>query len=193
MRIKTRSITITAILAAIAAVLMYLEFIVPPFPNFLKFDFSDLPAYIASLMFSPLAGVAVETVKNLLHLPYTQTGGIGELANFIMGSALVFTAGTVYHKRKSAKSMAAGMTAGTLGMSALGGLLNYFMLIPFYVSVMKFPLDAIIGECAKVFPFINSLSAAVLFVFVPFNILKGALISAAAYFVHKRIVNARVH
>ena len=62
---------------------MYLEFSVPVVPSFLKYDFSDLPALIAAFGVGPLAGVAVELIKNLIHLPMTATGGVGELANFI--------------------------------------------------------------------------------------------------------------
>ena len=48
MKNNLRKITVTAILSAVAAVLMFLEFSVPIMPSFIKFDFSETPALLAS-------------------------------------------------------------------------------------------------------------------------------------------------
>jgi len=87
-------------LSAIAFILMFLELKVPLFPEFLKIDISDLPALVGAFAFGPLAGVLVELIKNLLHLLRTSTGGVGELANFLVGIALVIPAAYVYTKNK---------------------------------------------------------------------------------------------
>jgi len=50
----THKITITAMLAAVAAVLMYLEFPVPFMPSFVKLDVSELPALLASFSLGPI-------------------------------------------------------------------------------------------------------------------------------------------
>ena len=46
MNTKVRYITVTAMLSAVAFVLMYLEIAIPIMPSFIKFDFSDLRHYL---------------------------------------------------------------------------------------------------------------------------------------------------
>ncbi|GHU34396.1 hypothetical protein FACS1894105_01100 [Clostridia bacterium] len=95
--------TITAIMAALSAVLMIFDFpFFNFFPSFLKFDFSDLPALIVAFLYGPVAGVIVELVKNVVHgLLMSTTGGVGELANFIVGAVFVFAAGSIYNVLKA--------------------------------------------------------------------------------------------
>ena len=98
---KIRKLTVTAILAAVSAVLMFLDFSVPFMPGFIKMDLSDMPALIASFAFGPLSGVGVCLIKNLINLFTTTTGGVGELSNFILGCMLVIPAGLIYKRKKN--------------------------------------------------------------------------------------------
>ena len=97
-KIMIRRIAACAILTAMAVLLMYLEIPLPFMPVFLKFDFSELPVLIGSFALGPVWGIVIELLKNLIHLPVTQTMGIGELSNFIAGTIYVGTAGIIYHK-----------------------------------------------------------------------------------------------
>lgn len=92
---NARTLAMTAMLAAISFILGFLEFPVPLSPSFARMDLSDFPALIGAFAFGPGAGVAIEFVKNALQLLSTSTGGIGELANFVMGASYVFTAGII--------------------------------------------------------------------------------------------------
>ena len=58
-RVDVRKMTMTAMLAAVATVLMFFSFSVPLMPSFIKLDFSELPALIAAFAFGPLSGVTV--------------------------------------------------------------------------------------------------------------------------------------
>lgn len=49
--VSTRTITMTALLAAISYVLAFLEFPVPLSPSFARMDLSDLPALIGTFAF----------------------------------------------------------------------------------------------------------------------------------------------
>ena len=86
---NVRMLTMTAVLSAIAFVLAFFEFPVPLSPSFARMDLSDLPALIGAFAYGPAAGILIELVKNALQLFTSSTGGIGELANFIMGSSFV--------------------------------------------------------------------------------------------------------
>ena len=92
-KIMIRRIAACAILTAMAVLLMYLEIPLPFMPVFLKFDFAELPVLIGTFALGPVWGIVIELLKNLIHLPVTQTMGIGELSNFITGVIYVATAG----------------------------------------------------------------------------------------------------
>ena len=95
-----------AMLSAVAAVLMLVEFPLPFLaPSFYQLDFSEVPVLIGAFAMGPLAGAAIELVKILMNfvLNGTVTAGIGELANFLMGCALVVPAGMIYRRVKNKK------------------------------------------------------------------------------------------
>ena len=182
-KISTRTISVTAIMSALAFVLMLLEFSVPFVPSFLKFDFSDLPAFIVTFAISPVAGVAVELVKNLLHLPFTATSGIGELANFIIGAAYVLPAGIIYKHRKTRSGALIASIVGTLTAAAVSFPVNYYITYPFYSKFL--PMDAVISMYSAIFPWVNSLAVALLSVNIPFTALKGAVSVIITFFIYK--------
>ncbi len=104
--LSTNSMVKISLLSAISFVLMLFEFPLGIFPEFLKIDLSDLPALIGGFALGPVAGVIIIGIKNVLHfLIKSQTGGVGELANFIVGAALVFPASLVYNHNKSRKML----------------------------------------------------------------------------------------
>ena len=96
-----RMLTMTAALAAVACVLAFFEFPVPLSPSFARMDLSDYPALIGAFAFGPLCGILVELVKNALQLLSSSTGGVGELANFLMGGSYVAAAGFIYKYKKT--------------------------------------------------------------------------------------------
>ena len=81
---RIRFLVVTAVLGAVSAVLMMLSFSVPFMPSFIKMDFSELPALIASFSMGPLSGILVCLIKNLINVTMTTTGGVGELSNFLL-------------------------------------------------------------------------------------------------------------
>lgn len=184
-RMSVSKMTKIAMLSVLAFVLMQFELMLPMFPSFLKIDVSDLPALVGAFAMGPLAGVAIEAVKNLLHLLQTSTGGVGELANFAIGSAIVVPAALIYKRHKSKKSAIVGLAVGTIIMAVVGALANYFVLIPFYSAFM--PIDAIIGLGTAVNPSIINLWTLVLYGIVPFNIVKGIILSILTLVLYKRI------
>ena len=139
---NVRTLTMTAVLSAIAFVLAFFEFPVPLSPSFARMDLSDLPALIGAFTYGPAAGILIELVKNVLQLFTSSTGGIGELANFIMGSSFVAVAGLIYkfHKTKKTAMIACLITSVVMGIVA--AIVNYFILLPVFEAFM--PLDQLI-------------------------------------------------
>lgn len=61
--INVRYMTMTAMLSAVAFVLMFLEFNVPFMPSFIKMDLSELPALIGAFAMGPASGVIICLIK----------------------------------------------------------------------------------------------------------------------------------
>ena len=173
--INTRKIAMTAVMAAVATVLMFISFKLPFMPSFISLDFSELPALIASFTLGPLSGVAVCFVKNLVNLTQSMTGGVGELSNFIIGSAFVLLAGLIYKKHRNLAGAAIGSVLGALFMAVLGLFSNYFIVYPIYTNLM--PMEAIMGMYQAINPSVENLWQALIVFNLPFTFCKG-LISA---------------
>lgn len=180
-----RTITVTALLAAVASVLMFINFALPLFPPFIKMDISDVPALIASFAIGPHAGVLVELIKNTINLTHSSTGGVGELANFSIGCAFVVPAGQLYRRNKTMRGAMIGLSAGLFCMTFVASVANYYVLIPLYSHFV--PLEAILGMYRAINPYANTLLRAILMSVVPFNLLKGALASVLTLCVYKRL------
>ena len=179
-----------AIMAAIAVVIMLVSFPLPSIaPSFYKLDFSEVAVLIGSFALGPVAGIAIEALKILLNLVFngTNTAFIGEFANFLMGCALVVPAGVIYQKNRTRKGAITGIVVGIVCMVIAGDLLNYFLLIPAFVSIAHFPLEAIIAAGTKIFPFINSTLSLVLVCVTLFNLVKGVLVVTITALVYKRV------
>ena len=170
-------ITCTAIMTALAVVLMYLEIPLPFMPPFLKFDFSEVPVLIGSFALGPI------------HLPATGTMGIGEASNFLTGSIYVFTAGSIYKKIKTRKGAVISMLVATLALAVIACPLNFFVTLPLYGKVLNFPTEAIVAMSNAVNPLITTKNSLILWGFLPFNLFKGTVVSFITFWVYKPISN----
>ena len=126
-RVNPRTLAMTAILGAVATVLMFLSFSLPVIPSFVKLDFSELPALIAAFSMGPASGVAVCFLKNLINLAMSSTAGVGELCNFLLGVTFVVPAGLFYKLRKDRWGALWGSLLGAVVMAAMSFPINYFI------------------------------------------------------------------
>ena len=174
-KVDVRNMTVTAMLSAVAFVLMFLDTAVPIMPSFIKLDLSELPALMASFALGSVWGIMVCLIKNILHLTMTQTGGVGELSNFILGVSFVLPAGLIYQHRKTKKSAIIGAVSGALVMAVISFPSNLYIVYPFYYNFMA--KDAIIGAYQAIAPFwnIDSIEKCLLMFNVPFTFVKGML------------------
>ncbi len=188
-KMSTRTMVKTAVLSVLAFLIMYLEMPLWFTPPFLKVDLSDIPALIGAFSLGPVAGVIIELLKNILNLAIegTTTGAVGELANFFVGSIFVFTAGIIYQKHKSFKSAILGMIAGTVAMTLAASVLNYYFLIPFYAKLFGVSVDQYVELGAQVNRFVTDYKSFILYGIVPFNFLKGVMVSFITIPLYKRV------
>ena len=186
---KIRVMVQTGMLAAIAVVLMLFEIPLPFAPSFYEIDFSEVPVLIGCFTMGPLAGAAIEFLKIMLNFAIngTVTAGVGEIANFLIGCAMVIPAGIIYKKVRTRKGAIIGMITGTLIMTFAGCFLNAFVLLPAYGKAFGMPIDALVGMGTAVNAHITSLTTFVVFAVAPLNLLKGVLVSIIVFVIYKKI------
>ncbi len=180
-----RRIALTGVLAAVSAVLMMISFSVPFVPSFLKFDISEMPALFAAFVFGPIEGISVCLVKNLINLPFTTTGGVGELANFLLGAAFVAPAGIIYRMKKTRLMAFASSISGAVLMSLVSVPINYFITYPVYTKVI--PLEAIIGMYQAINPSVNGLLGCLIMFNLPFTFVRGLCDVILTFLIYKRL------
>ncbi len=187
-RSRTHKLAVTAMLSAVAFILMFIEFPIPALiPSFVKLDVSDLPELLAAFSLGPIYGVVVTLLKNLLFilLHGTSSAYVGELFNFLMGAVFSFSAGFIYQRKKSRKSALIGAIVGAVLMAVLSVPLNYFVVYPAYVVCYNMPLEAIIGMYQAIRPSTNGLLECLLIFNMPFTFCKGMLDVLLCFLIYK--------
>lgn len=188
-RFGVRALVNIGMLAAIAIILMLFDIPLPFAPSFYEIDFSEVPVMVGCFAMGPFAGALIEFVKILLNFVFTgtDTAGVGELANFIIGCALCVPAGLIYRRKRTRTTALVGMAVGTVTMTVLGCLINAYILLPTYATAFGMPMDALVEMGTAVNPNINSLATFVIFAVAPFNLLKGMLVSLIVFVIYKKI------
>ena len=184
-RLKIRYLTMTAMLSAIAFILMFFQFSVPLIPSFVKMDLSELPALIGAFAMGPVYGVIICLIKNVLHLTITSTGGVGELSNFILGAAFVLPAGIFYNRKKTKTMAFTGAIVGAVFMAIVSVISNYYIVYPFYTAFM--PMDTIINAYKVIWPGADTLLKCLIVFNMPFTFVKGLLSVVLTLLIYKHI------
>lgn len=187
-RSRTHRLTVTAMLSAVAFLLMFIEFPIPALiPSFVKMDVSDLPELLAAFALGPGYGAAVALVKNLLHILFkgTSSAYIGELCNFTLGAVFALTAGFIYRVKKTRTGALIGSVAGAAAMALVSVPFNYFIVYPAYVVCYGMPMDAIIGMYQAILPTADSLMKCLTIFNLPFTFCKGILDVALCFLIYK--------
>ena len=168
----------TAMLAAVAGVLMSLEFSVPMMPPFYKVDFSDVPSVIAVFLMGPVSGICVEVIKLLIKLITvgTNTMYVGELANLIAAFLFVWPLWFLYQKMgANRKAAVEALLLSIVIRTACACFINANITLPLYAKAMSLPLDEVIRMVASVNPAIKDLNGFIILATIPFNVLKVGL------------------
>ncbi|WP_297810163.1 ECF transporter S component [uncultured Finegoldia sp.] len=182
---STQTMVKISILGAISALLMIFKFPLPFAPPFMTVDIGDLGVLISGFALGPIAGVLTSAVKILLNfiINGTTTGGVGELSNFLLSSVFVVVASAIYNKGKSRKSALTGLVFGVLAYTLVACISNYFVIFPLYgINLVDFT-----KQFAKVNPMASTPIMFVLFSIVPFNIVKGIIVSVVTICLYKPI------
>lgn len=174
---KTHKIVGIAILASLSWIISMFAFPILPTASFLKIDFSDLPILFGMYVYGPVGGIAIAFIRSLLS--FVQKGGeaglpIGDTAQFV--ASLSYTLPIYWVITKVGlrlKDKVAASVLGTVSLSIVMTLLNWFFLIPAYVAVMGFE--------------VGSLSDYLLLAIAPFNLIKGSIVSVVFFLAFQKM------
>ncbi len=167
----TRQIVGTALFSALSFVVSLLEFPIFPAASFLKLDFSAVFVLLGGFMYGPVAGVIICAVKELIRFAMgSGTGGVGEIANFLVIFSLIIVPTTVYRFKKGLPVVIITLIVGVLCMTGAALISNRFIMFPLYM-----------GEGAV--SAFNSLWYYIIF----FNLIKGVAVSAIVFLLYKRL------
>ncbi len=188
-RMSVKNLVKISMLAVMAFLLMFVDFPLPFAPPFMTLDVSDLPAMIGGFALGPIPGVLIVVLKNILNVLFegSKTGYVGELSNAIVGSIFIFTAATIYERKKTFRRAIAAMIVGVLVMSFCATFSNYFFIFPLYAKVFGLELDKLVEMGSAVNGFVTDYKTMMVFVVVPFNITKGTVVSLLSTLIYKRV------
>lgn len=183
--VQTRKRVVVAFLGALAFALYYLEFTIPLLPAFLKLDVSTLPGLVGGLMFGPAAGIMVELLKNILHFFLKNSDGliIGEVANFLAGASFIASAVFIQRRYKTVKALIAGLALGTLAMTLIMAVANYYLLLPAYAAMYQISIEELLAMFQ-----LDSVWSYILYAIIPFNLVKGIVLSLIAYPIYLKLL-----
>lgn len=161
-------------LAAIAYATTFItQFLIPPIHGFLSYDPKDVIISIAGFIFGPLPALLIAVVDSVVEMvTISATGPIGCIMNIFATACFACIASLIYKRNHTLKGAVVGLIIGTLVTTGFMLLWNY-LITPIY---MGFPRSAV---AAMLVP-----------VFLPFNLIKGALNAAITILIYKPIVNA---
>lgn len=167
---KTRLIVLIGVLSALSLVLYFFEFpLTIFFPPYLKIDFSDVPALLGGIAAGPIAGAAIQLIKNILHffLISKEPMASGEIGNFFAGIGLIIPVSIII--RRTMKNSFVAYFVGAITMNLLANVMNYFVALPLY-GVPK-----------------EARMPTILYTLIPFNLVKAVIISIVAALLFNRL------
>lgn len=189
---NTKTVALVGMLGAISAVLMMIDFPLPLFPSFMKFDLGELPALFAGFFLGPAAGCLVIVVKMILKLVIkgTSTAFVGEFMNIIASVSYVLPAALIYKSQHTKDGARKAMIIGTLLTAVICVFLNAWISFPMYGRLYGLSMEAIVGMASKVNPLVHDNVTLMVFSVFPFNLLKYGVTSLLTGIIYKRTGNA---
>ena len=161
-----------AMLAAITYVVMLLCKNIPAVSGFLQLEVKETIICIGGFIYGPLSAAVISIVVAVVEFfTVSDTGPIGLVMNLLATASFCCTASYIYKKMHSRRGAVIGLGVATLVLTAVMLLWNYLITPLYMVGVTR---EAV----AKMLPT----------VFLPFNLVKGALNMAATLIIYKPVV-----
>ncbi|MDR1392071.1 MAG: ECF transporter S component [Clostridiales bacterium] len=163
----------TAILSTISFFLTYVNISIFPNAPFLKLNFSDLPAIIATLTITPLIGFTILFLKLILTLTFKSFNPISRLSSFILSCMFILPL-KGFKRKNNNNTLFLRLILSSAHYTIANVLYNYFIFLPLYGYNFKIRLHIVI-TCM-----------------LPFSLIKSMILSTSALILYKyslKIVN----
>ncbi len=167
---SAKRLALMAIFAALSYAVSFLEFPIFPSAFFLQLDFGNVFIMLIGFLLGPVEGVIVCAVKELLRIPLSGTGGVGELANIIITSSYLLLPAVLYKFHKGLKTVILSLGIACLIATGMALLANRFVLFS------AFSIADVAGTFAKLWHLI-----------LAFNLIKTVLVSLLTLLLYKRL------
>lgn len=167
---ETRKLVTLALFVAISYVLSLLSFSIFPSAEFFKLDFGNIFILLPALVFGPIEGIIVCFIKEMLSLINTSSGGVGELANFLMTSAYILVPSIVYKRHKGIKPVIISLSIACLLGTVSALIVNRFIIFPLFM-----------GSAAPM------MFKKLFWIALSFNLIKTVSISIISFLMYKRL------
>ena len=169
-RWSTKQLVTMALMCAISILLSFIEFPIMPAASFLKLDIALVPSAVVGFAYGAGPGILVGIVSAVAHGAITGNW-VGCLMNIIVTIAFILPASAIYKRNRTFKGAVIALVVATICLVA-GAIVANLVVDPIFYGM---PFDVVAG---LVVPAI-----------LPFNIIKGVVISILTALVYKSISN----
>lgn len=189
---NVKKLTTIAIFSALSFILYYVKIPYPVF-TFLDIQFSNIPAFIVGFLLGPVSGVMVIIIRTIIKIPFSSTFCVGEIADLIIGIAIVLASSFAYKRNKTKKGAFIALVIASVCWIVTSLLLNYLFLLPAYMQLFfgANPNNFLVAfDLSSVFSKINESNYMlyyILFGVLPFNVVLSIACSGVTFLVYKRI------
>ncbi|AYF92551.1 ECF transporter S component [Apilactobacillus bombintestini] len=164
--LSLRKLVQVSILGGLAYLLTYLSVPIIPIAPYMKLDFGDIPILLATVLLSTRSGIVVALLRSLLYFIFTGISVInliGVSSLLVASLTIIFSVTIIDQLLNSKIKYVAMIILETLSLTVIMSLMNYFIITPLYMQLTGFKLSF-------------SLSSSIIYIVVPFNIIKGLFI-----------------
>jgi len=159
-----------AMMAALSFALSFLEFPLFPAAPFLKLDFSSVVPLIGGFALGPVAGVVICLIKEALCVIKSSTGGVGEIANFIIITIFIIVPTIAYKYRRKFSTVLMTLPIGCVLQVGVSLLANRYVNFPLFMG------SAAAGAFASLWGYV-----------LAFNAIKSVAISVVCLLLYKKV------
>ncbi len=159
-------------LCAVAYAAVLVGRVIPDVIGFLSYDPKDVIVVIGGFIYGPLTSVIISVIVSFVEMiTISSTGPYGFIMNAVSTCAFAVPAALIYKKMHNMKGAVLGLLAGVAGVSVAMVLWNW-IITPLYMKMDRAVVAAMLPT-----------------VFLPFNLVKGALNAAITMLLYKPVVN----
>lgn len=169
-RWSTKQLVTMALMCAIAILLSFVEFPILPSASFLKLDVALVPSAVVGFAYGAGPGVLVGIVSAVAHGAITGNW-VGCLMNIIATLAFIIPASAIYKRNRTFKGAVIGLVVSTITF-----------------IVVEIVANLVVDPTLYGMPF-EAVAALIVPAILPFNIIKGVVVSILTGLVYKSISN----